>query len=520
MMSKLPVLLLASLVFGCDSGSENGNSNYNDDSTRNYIFISSSTSSGNLGGLDGADATCQSLANASTLPQGVYKAWLSSSTIAAKDRLAQSDSPYYLPNGALFANNWSDIVTHNFAFTLGSGSGIDVDENGNKIANPQYIWTNTTEDGSISNTAASSHCVDWSSAAGTGAIGKNDQDTNEDWTAERNLTCAATTLRLYCIQQDSLSNITAEPQGANCTWGGSKIERGIDNGDSGGIANNGTLEAGEVDTTQYDCDAVGAGKYQLGAITLTLDMAKIVCENDGRILANWSNKMELNAIIQLCQGQSNDCYTQYKVNDTTDGHDSVIDGSSMPSYYSYTQGMSYTLNRYVMARYDLFFLFEQQNVGLPICMEKPYTLGGAGPSGGVVVQVDSDGLHGLEAVNTSLMSAKFGCLGTSIAGAQNTGIGSGAANTLAIVNNCAEANIAAKVANDFEYNGFSDWYLPTKDELNLIRLQRDQLKIDGQFMTSTESSVINFWQQDMSDGTQFSTSDKDSSSRIAVMRTF
>jgi hypothetical protein len=45
--------------------------------------------------------------------------------------------------------------------------------------------------------------------------------------------------------------------GATCAGGGTKIQVGLDNGDGGGTARNGTLEAGEVDSTAYVCGPQG-----------------------------------------------------------------------------------------------------------------------------------------------------------------------------------------------------------------------------------------------------------------------
>lgn len=176
---------------------------------------------------------------------------------------------------------------------------------------------------------------------------------------------------------ETLTTTTAEPAGANCTWGGNLNEQGSDNGDGGGIANNGILEVGEIDTSYYDCDIVGVPPYQLEAMALVLEQtanvegAKQKCESKGLVLATWSSASDLDALIQTCQLQSlYDCYTQYRVNDTNDGHISVIDGSARPPLFNYWQGMPlYTTNRYVMVRYDLNYLFEQQATGRTICME-------------------------------------------------------------------------------------------------------------------------------------------------------
>ena len=81
--------------------------------------------------------------------------------------------------------------------------------------------------------------------------------------------------------------------------------------------------------------------------------------------------------------------------------------------------------------------------------------------------------HGLICTMYDLsISAEWGCYGTSISGATGTAIGTGAANTTSIVTGCAISGIAAKLCNTYSinYNGttYNDWYLPSKDELNLM----------------------------------------------------
>ena len=88
-----------------------------------------------------------------------------------------------------------------------------------------------------------------------------------------------------------------------------------------------------------------------------------------------------------------------------------------------------------------------------------FHIGDNGPAGGKVFYLtDATGKHGLEAAPADQSSGvTWGCYGTSIAGAQGTAVGIGAANTAAIVAGCAEANTAAKIADAYALNGFTDW---------------------------------------------------------------
>jgi hypothetical protein len=57
----------------------------------------------------------------------------------------------------------------------------------------------------------------------------------------------------------ALVKTAKEPPGPNCVAGGQKLESGADDGRSDGVANNGTLEPGEIISTSYACNAVSSG---------------------------------------------------------------------------------------------------------------------------------------------------------------------------------------------------------------------------------------------------------------------
>lgn len=94
--------------------------------------------------------------------------------------------------------------------------------------------------------------------------------------------------------------------------------------------------------------------------------------------------------------------------------------------------------------------------------------------GGVVFWIDpANPMHGLVcAVNDQSTYVSWGCQGTTIAGANGTAIGTGAANTSAIVLGCATTGIAAEIALNSTINGYTDWFLPSKDALNQMYLNK------------------------------------------------
>ena len=67
------------------------------------------------------------------------------------------------------------------------------------------------------------------------------------------------------------------------------------------------------------------------------------------------------------------------------------------------------------------------------------------------------------------------------------GIGTGKANTEAIVKALGDGNYAAKLCDDLDLNGYSDWFLPSIDELNelIIRVQNSFI-VENSYWSSNE----------------------------------
>ena len=61
---------------------------------------------------------------------------------------------------------------------------------------------------------------------------------------------------------------------------------------------------------------------------------------------------------------------------------------------------------------------------------------------------------------------------------------------------------AAKLCRDYRGGGFSDWYLPAKDELNLLYAQKSLVGgfVNEIYWSSSEFDTGDAWVQDFTDG--------------------
>lgn len=109
---------------------------------------------------------------------------------------------------------------------------------------------------------------------------------------------------------------------------------------------------------------------------------------------------------------------------------------------------------------------------------KKYKIGDIGPAGGTVFYDKgnaSGGWQYLEAAPDELGQAEWGCDSIFIT-TGGIAVGTGKANTEAILKKCDEPGIAARKCSEYRGGGKSDWFLPSKDELNLMC---ENLKIAG-----------------------------------------
>ena len=74
----------------------------------------------------------------------------------------------------------------------------------------------------------------------------------------------------------------------------------------------------------------------------------------------------------------------------------------------------------------------------------------------------------LIAATSSTKAMAWGCYGQEISGSDLLGIGEGKRNTQDIIKQCKEENIAAYFCDTLSINNYTDWYLPSKEELELL----------------------------------------------------
>ena len=145
---------------------------------------------------------------------------------------------------------------------------------------------------------------------------------------------------------------------------------------------------------------------------------------------------------------------------------------------------------------------------------------GSSKEGGVVFyNGNAVGSCYVSATSNQSTLAPWGCGGTYIS--TGTAIGTGANNTTNIVNGCLTSGIAARICDEFVLNGYSDWFLPSKDELNQMYNQRNTIGgfTSNYYWSSTQSSSTYAYYQNFSSGSQ-STADKDYGYYVRCIRRY
>jgi uncharacterized protein (TIGR02145 family) len=193
------------------------------------------------------------------------------------------------------------------------------------------------------------------------------------------------------------------------------------------------------------------------------------------------------------------CWSTSSNPTTTNSHTS--DGSGTGAFTSNLTGLSANTFYYVRA-------YATNSVGTAYGNEITFTTSsfsiGQNYGGGIIFYIDGTNQHGLIASTTDQSTgATWGCEGTSV-GAAGTIIGSGTTNTNNIVTNCSTSGIAARICDDLILNGYTDWFLPSKDELGEMYNQRVLIGgfTSAYYWSSSEYNPGNSWIRNMTNGNQ------------------
>jgi len=129
--------------------------------------------------------------------------------------------------------------------------------------------------------------------------------------------------------------------------------------------------------------------------------------------------------------------------------------------------------------------------------------------------------HGLIAAPSDQSTGiQWGCYGTLVAGT-STALGTGAANT-ALVSAACGSGTAARLCADLVLNGYSDWYLPSRDELQKLYVNRSSIGgfTTGYYWSSSEFTAYGAWGVYFNVGYADGYSPKDVTDYVRAVRAF
>ena len=166
----------------------------------------------------------------------------------------------------------------------------------------------------------------------------------------------------------------------------------------------------------------------------------------------------------------------------------ISSGSGLGSFNSDLIGLTPSTTYYVRA-FATNIIGTAYGNQISFTTISPFTIGQS-YGGGTIVYIDSSGIHGLimtpSRISTGGMYWSNG--DNSAVGITKSSIGSGMSNTNAIISHIGNTGTyPAKLCADLVLNGYSDWYLPSKNELEQLHINSASLDL------ASYSSILMLW---------------------------
>ena len=196
----------------------------------------------------------------------------------------------------------------------------------------------------------------------------------------------------------------------------------------------------------------------------------------------------------------------------------TTDGTGAGDFESSIVGLSANTTYYVRA-------YATSSNGTVYGNEISFTTGlsiGSFYAGGIVFYNDGTG-HGLVcAESDQSIGEGWGCTLTFIGGT-STAINTGEASTNVILAGCTETYIAARLCYDLSLNGYTDWFLPSRDELVLMYTNLHTQGLgnfeETEYWSSSEYNFMLAWRVNFDNGNTDMDS-KDGINRVRAIRAF